>query len=223
MIWLLFGLFLLSLASQALPSVWNFFTIEVVNFSTAQIGRSLGAFGIGFAVSQAVLIGPLVKRFGEWTTVLAGLTAAAIAFTGTAFIHTQFGLYGFLMIGALSGLAAPGINSLLSRQVPDNQQGELQGAVNATNSLAAIIGPVAATQLFAYYTIAEKGQPGYFPGAPFIGAGILVICAAVVFVYTAWRYDLIHRPSVASHPHRPDMAPPGQHAIPPRDAPADRQ
>jgi DHA1 family tetracycline resistance protein-like MFS transporter len=220
-LWLLFGLFLLSLASQAFPSVWNFFTIEVVNFSTAQIGRSLGAFGIGFAISQAVLIGPLVKRFGEWTTVLAGLTAAAIAFTGTAFIHTQFGLYGFLMIGALSGLAAPGINSLLSRQVPDNQQGELQGAVNAANSLAAIIGPVAATQLFAYYTIAPKGQPGYFPGAPFIGAGILVICAAVVFVYTAWRYDLIHRPSVASHPHRPDMAPPGQQAIPPRNSRAD--
>lgn len=164
-LWLLFGLFLLSLASQAFPSVWNFFTIEVVNFSTAQIGRSLGAFGVGFAISQAFLIGPLVKRFGEWTTVLLGLAAAATAFTGTAFIHTQFGLYGFLMVGALSGLAAPGINSLLSRQVPDNQQGELQGAVNATNSLAAIIGPVAATQLFSYFTAADKGEPGYFPGA----------------------------------------------------------
>jgi DHA1 family tetracycline resistance protein-like MFS transporter len=216
-LWLLFGLFLLSLASQAFPSVWNFFTIEVVNFSSAQIGRSLGAFGIGFAISQAMLIGPLVKRFGEWTTVLAGLAAAAVAFTGTAFVHTQFGLYGFLMVGALSGLAAPGINSLLSRQVPDNQQGELQGAVNATNSLAAIIGPLVATQLFSYFTIADKGEPGYFPGAPFIGAGITVVLAAVVFIYTAWRYDLMHRPSVAAHPHRPDMAPPGLQATPPHD------
>jgi len=222
-LWLLFGLFLLSLASQAFPSVWNFFTIEVVNFSSAQIGRSLGAFGIGFAISQAFLIGPLVKRFGEWTTVLAGLAAAAIAFTGTAFIHTQFGLYGFLMVGALSGLAAPGINSLLSRQVPDNQQGELQGAVNATNSLAAIIGPLVATQLFSYFTIADKGQPGYFPGAPFIGAGITVVLAGIVFIYTAWRYDLMHRPSVATKPHRPDMAPPGQQATPPYDEPIDAE
>jgi len=216
-LWLLFGLFLLSLASQAFPSVWNFFTIEVVNFSTAQIGRSLGAFGIGFAISQAFLIAPLVKRFGEWTTVLAGMAAAAVAFIGTAFIHTQFGLYGFLMVGALSGLAAPGINSLLSRQVPDNQQGELQGAVNATNSLAAILGPLAATQLFSYFTIADKGEPGYFPGAPFIGAGITVVLSAVVFIYTAWRYDLMHRPSVAHHPHRPDMAPPGLQATPPHE------
>ena len=117
----------------------------------------------------------------------------------------------------LAGLAAPGINSLLSRQVPDNQQGELQGAVNATNSLAAIIGPVAATQLFSYFTAADKGQPGYFPGAPFVGAGVLIVLAAGVFIYTAWRYDLMHRPSVATKPHRPDMAPPGQQAIPPYD------
>lgn len=216
-IWLLFGLFLLSLASQAFPSVWNFFTIEVVNFSTAQIGRSLGAFGVGFAISQAFLIGPIVKRFGEWTTVLIGMTAAAIAFTGTAFVHTQFGLYGFLMVGALSGLAAPGINGLLSRQVPDDAQGELQGAVNAANSLASILGPLAATQLFSYFTSAPPNTPGYFPGAPFIGAAITIVFAAGVFVYTAWRYDLMHRQPVALHPKTIDMAPPGQQATPPHE------
>jgi len=219
-LWLLFGLFLLSLASQAFPSVWNFFTIEVVNFSTAQIGRSLGAFGIGFAISQAFLIGPLVKRFGEWPTVLLGLLSAAIAFTGTAFIHTQFGLYGFLMVGSLSGLAAPGINSLLSRQVPDNQQGELQGAVNATNSLASILGPLAATQLFSYFTMADKGESGYFPGAPFIGAAIMVLLSGVIFTYAAWRYDFRHRPSVAEHPQAPRMAPPGEQATPPNNSTA---
>jgi DHA1 family tetracycline resistance protein-like MFS transporter len=216
-LWLLFGLFLLSLASQAFPSVWNFFTIEVVNFSTAQIGRSLGAFGIGFAISQALLIGPIVKRFGEWTTVLLGMAAAAIAFTGTAFIHTSFGLYGFLMVGALSGLAAPAINGLLSRQVPDDAQGELQGAVNAANSLASILGPLAATQLFSLFTRAEKGAAGYFPGAPFIGAAITIVFAAGVFVYTARRYDLMHRAPIARHPQTLEMAPPGAQAAPPHE------
>ncbi len=216
-IWLLFSLFLLSLASQAFPSVWNFFTIEVIGFSSSQIGRALGAFGIGFAVSQAFLIAPLVKRVGEWTTVLIGLAAAVIAFTGTAFVHTQFGLYGFLMFGALTGLAAPAINGLLSRQVPDNGQGELQGAVNAANSLAAIIGPLAATQLFAYFTKADKTDPSYFPGAPFIGAAVLIVLSAIVFVYTAKRYDLMHRKPVAHHARTPDMAPPGQQATPPHE------
>jgi DHA1 family tetracycline resistance protein-like MFS transporter len=216
-LWLLLSLFLLSLAGQAFPSVWNFFTIEVVHFSTSQIGRALGAFGIGFAISQAFLIGPMVKRLGEWTTVLIGLSAAVIAFTGTAFVHTQFGLYGFLMVGALSGLAIPAINGLISRQVPDNGQGELQGAVNATNSLASIIGPLAATQIFAYFTQAPKGTPGYFPGAPFIAAALAICASAAVFFYTAHRYDLMHRSPVAKHPHTPDMAPPGLQATPPHE------
>lgn len=216
-LWLLLSLFLLSLAGQAFPSVWNFFTIEVVNFSSSQIGRALGAFGVGFAISQAFLIAPLVKRVGEWTTVLIGLTAAVIAFTGTAFVHTSFGLYGFLMVGAFSGLAAPAMNGLLSRQVPDDGQGELQGAVNAANSLAAIIGPLAATQIFSYFTHIDKTTPGYFPGAPFIAAAITVVLSGAVFIYTAKRYDLMHRKPVAHHARPPDMAPPGQQATPPHE------
>jgi len=216
-LWLLGSLFMLSLASQSFPSVWNFFTIEVVGFSSSQIGRALGAFGIGFAISQAFLIAPLVKRVGEWFTVLIGFSAAIIAFTGTAFVHTQVSLYVFLMIGALTGLAAPAINGMLSRQVPDDAQGELQGAVNATNSLASILGPLAATQLFSAFTQAPRDSEGYFPGAPFIGAALAIIVAAALFIYTARRFDLMHRKPVARHPKTPDMAPPGHQVTPPHE------
>jgi DHA1 family tetracycline resistance protein-like MFS transporter len=120
------------------------------------------------------------------------------------------------MVGALSGLSVPAINGLLSHQVPDNAQGELQGAVNAANSLATIIGPLAATQIFAYFTYAPD-SPGYYPGAPFFAAGVLIAAAAGLFVYTALRFDLMHRPSVAEHPKVPEMAPPGQINIPPPD------
>jgi DHA1 family tetracycline resistance protein-like MFS transporter len=216
-LWLLGVLGLFLLASQAFPSVWNFFTIEVLSFSSAQIGIALGTFGIGFALSQALLIAPVTKKIGEWSTVLLGMLAAAIAFTGTAFIHSEIPLYGFLILGSLAGLAGPAINSLMSRQVPDDAQGELQGAINAVNSLASILGPLAATQLFSYFTQAPKGTSGYFPGAPFLGAGILVLAAAGVFIYTVRRFDLMHRPSVSKKPHVHEMAQPGQQATPPHD------
>ena len=212
-IWLLAVLFLFSLAAQAYPTVYNYFTIEVFNFTSSQIGRSLGAFGIGFAICQAFVVGPLVKRVGETPVVIVGMLAAAVAFIGTAFIHTQLWLYIYLMIGAVSGLAAPAINGILSRQVPDNGQGELQGSVNAANSLATIIGPLAATQLFGYFTTSANA-PGYFPGAPFLGAGILIVVAAALFAYTAFRHDVTHKPSLAVDPHVPSMAPPGQIKIP---------
>lgn len=216
-LWMLLALGLFTLASQAFPTVWNFFTIELLSFSSGQIGLALGAFGVGFAISQAFLIGPVIRAVGEWATVLLGMLAAAIAMVGTAFIHTPLGLYGFLMVGSLAGLAGPAINSLMSRQVSDDAQGELQGAINATNSLTAIIGPLVATQLFNRFTQAPKGSLEYFPGAPFLAAGFAVVIAAAVFVYTARRFDLMHRPPVARRPHHHDVAPPGQQATPPHE------
>lgn len=212
-LWLMLSLFLFTMAAQAFPSVYNYFTIEVFHFSSSQIGRTLGLFGIVFALFQAFGTGPLVKRFTETPVVLLGMLAAAIAFGGIAFIHNQNWLYLYIVVGAISGLAAPAINGVLSRQVPDNSQGELQGAVNAANSLATIIGPLAATQIFAYFTYAE-GSPGYFPGAPFVGASALVVIALVLFGFIAFRFDLGHKPSVAASPKVPEMSPPGQMHVP---------
>lgn len=218
-IWLLGALFLLSMASQTYPAIWNFFTIERFNWSSSQIGRSLAVFGILFAVVQGFLIGPVIKYFGEGYTVLLGMAAAAVAFFGTSFIGTPVGLYGFLVVGAFSGLAAPAINGLLSGQVEDNSQGELQGAVNATNALTAIIAPLAATQLFAFFTTSPDA-PGYFPGVSFFAAGILTIISALIFVYTARRFGLFKTPDLPKDRHAPDIAKPGEIIPAPHDDPS---
>jgi DHA1 family tetracycline resistance protein-like MFS transporter len=212
-LWLMLALFMFTMAAQAFPSVYNYFTIEVFHFSSSQIGRTLGLFGIVFALFQAFGVGPLVKRFTETPVVIVGMLAATVAFTGIAFIHNSNFVYLYIVIGAISGLAAPAINGVLSRQVADNAQGELQGAVNAANSLATIVGPLAATQIFAYFTYAED-SPGYFPGAPFVFAAVLTVGAVVLFGFIALRFDLGHKPSVAVHPRAPEMSPPGQIHIP---------
>lgn len=220
-LWLLATLGLFTLAGQSFPTVWNFFTIELLNFSSSQIGYALGAFGLGFAASQAFLVGPMTKRLGEWSAVIIGMGTAAIAMIGTAFIHTPFGLYGFLILGSFAGLAGPAINALMSRQVSDDSQGELQGAINATNSLTAIIGPLLWTQLFNYTTQAPEGSAGYFPGAPFLGAGTLVVLAACLFAFAAWRFDLMRRPPVAKHVHPHELGQPGQQVTPPHEGDQD--
>ncbi|MCS6762464.1 MAG: TCR/Tet family MFS transporter [Candidatus Devosia symbiotica] len=212
-IWLLAVLFTFSLAAQALPTVFSYFTIEVFRFTSSNIGRALGAFGIGFAISQAILVGPMTKRLGEPLVAMLGLLAAIIAFASVAFTNSVLYLYVFIMIGAVSGLAPPAINGILSRQVPNNAQGELQGAVNAANSLATIIGPLATTQIFSYFT-SNLAPPDYFPGAPFLAAAICVTAALMIFTIAAWRFELGRRPSIANRPHMPDMAPPRQIRVP---------
>jgi DHA1 family tetracycline resistance protein-like MFS transporter len=213
-LWLLAVLFFFQLAAQALPTVFSYFTVEMFNFSSSLIGRTLGAFGLGFAISQAVVAGPLSKGIGEPAVAMIGLFAAVVAFAAVGLSTDTYMLYLSIMIGAVSGLAPPAINGVLSRQVPDNSQGELQGAVNAASSLATIIGPLAATQIFSYYTT-TPGSPGYFPGAPFIAASVSVAVALLIFALAAWRFELRTRPSIADHPHTPEMAPPGQVRVAP--------
>lgn len=213
-LWLLGVLFFFQLSAQALPTVFSYFTVEVFNFTSSTIGRTLGAFGLGFAISQALLAGPLSRGLGEPAVAMIGLLAAICAFAGVAFSDDVFYLYLFIMVGTVSGLAPPAINGVLSRQVPDNSQGELQGAVNAASSLATMLGPLAATQIFSYYT-ASPGTRDYFPGAPFIAASASVCAALLLFAFTAWRFELGRRPSIADHPQAPEVPPPGQVRIAP--------
>jgi DHA1 family tetracycline resistance protein-like MFS transporter len=220
-LWLLAVLFFLQLATQALPTIFSYFTVEVFHFTSSTIGRTLGAFGIGFAFSQAVLAGPLSKGIGEPAVGIVGLLFAATAFAGIAFSAEVYHLYLFIAVGTVSGLAPPAINGVLSRQVPDNSQGELQGAVNAASSLATIIGPLAATQIFSYYSAVETTH--YFPGAPFVACAAAVVISLVIFGIAAWRFELTHRPSVADHPHVPDLPPPGQLRVAPIEDEDDHQ
>ena len=213
-LWLLAVLFFFQLSAQALPTVFSYFTVEVFSFSSSAIGRTLGAFGLGFAISQAVIAGPLSRGIGEPAVAMIGLLAAVAAFAALGFATELYMLYLAIMVGAVSGLAPPAINGVLSRQVPDNSQGELQGAVNAASSLATIIGPLAATQIFSYYTT-TPGSADYVPGAPFVAASASVLAALVLFAFAAWRFELGRRPSIADHPHVPETPPPGQVRIAP--------
>lgn len=206
---LLGALFLFALAGQTYPNVWNFYTIRQFDWSPSQVGRSLGVFGILFALSQAVLVGPAIKYMGVTPTILIGLTLAVVAFVGVSFIHTELGLWFFLVVGSFSAVAAPSLTALLSNNVRANQQGELQGAVNATNSLTAIIAPVAATQLFSFFT--SDAAPVYFPGAPFFTAGMMVAGSAVLFIFAALRFNIWQMPEEkAEKPLVPPPLPSGQ-------------
>jgi DHA1 family tetracycline resistance protein-like MFS transporter len=76
------------------------------------------------------------------------------------------------------GIAGPALRAIIANQVPDNQQGELSGAIASMVSLTAIISPVIMTQTFEYF--ANKASPVYFPGAPFILPALMIGIAIIV-------------------------------------------
>jgi DHA1 family tetracycline resistance protein-like MFS transporter len=87
-------------------------------------------------------------------------------------------VYAAMTAGALQGLAYPSMNAIMSKQVPPDSQGELQGGVASMMSLTTIIGPLLMTQTLGRFSAADA--PIYFPGAVFLLAGALALAALAI-------------------------------------------
>jgi DHA1 family tetracycline resistance protein-like MFS transporter len=166
------------IAHDANPSTWTYYAMEKFHWSEFEVGLSMAFVGLTFAIVQAGLIGAIVARLGERRTVHIGLTLYVLGFMGLAFATRGWMVYACIIPFAFGTIANPSIKSIMSRAVPANMQGALQGALSSMMSLTAIVAPVMMTQLFSYFTGAAA--PVYFPGVPFFTAGILTAVALVV-------------------------------------------
>jgi len=166
------------LANNVYPSTWSFFTTAKFQWSTGMIGASLAATGISMALAQAFLTGRLSKRLGEARAAMLGLSVAGAVAIAYAFAPHGWMVFPLTMIGALQAIAYPALNALMSKSVPADAQGELQGGVASLSSIANVAGPLLMSQTLAYYT--SSAAPIYFPGAAFLLAA--VINAVAVFL-----------------------------------------
>lgn len=177
---LLVMLFLAGIAFFVYPAVWAFFGQERFGWGPGLIGLSLGAYGIGTIFAQGVLIRPILKRFGEYRTVLIGLTIDIIAFASFAFVSNGYMAIALAVFASMGSIMGPALQAILSRAADDNQQGELQGTMAAINALATIVAPLIMTSIFAYFTAADAWL--YLPGAPFLLSALLALGGVALFI-----------------------------------------
>lgn len=182
---LLVVLFLYQIGHDTLPSTWSWVTMLKFGWDPSAIGWSLVALGVGTAVVQGGLVGPLTRRYGEHRVATIGLTGATIGYLGYAFAPTPALMFLSIIPGSLLGLTMPSVRAILSRAVPANAQGELQGAISGVVSMTAVIVPFSMTQLLHAATAPGRGI--HFPGAPFIAGAIALAIAVLLFRGVARR------------------------------------
>lgn len=156
----------LGMAGQVIFSTWVLYTEGVLGWTPLQNGLALAVFGLMTAIVQGGLIGVSVRWLGERRAILLGLTMALIEMIVLAFAKTSLLLYISLVAGALGGLAGPTLQGLISRQVSESEQGKVQGALTAVNSLVGVVGPLLATWVYAYFNGGGAGIK--LPGAAFL-------------------------------------------------------
>jgi DHA1 family tetracycline resistance protein-like MFS transporter len=112
-------------------------------FDAAHTGYLLSAFGFLGVLVQGVLVGPIVKGMGERATLVVGLVSAAIGWGGSALTHSVPVFVAMLVPGAIGiGLCNATLSSLISKSASPREQGRVQGAAGALESLGRTIGPV---------------------------------------------------------------------------------
>lgn len=162
------------IAQQALQSVWVLYTAYRYGWDTLHTGLSLTAVGVLVAIVQGGLVGKIAKKLGEQRTLLMGLTLATVSQLLYGLSTQGWMIYVVLLIAAVGGVAGPVAQSLITRQVAQNEQGSVQGALSSLNSLTAIVAPVLSTWLFGHFT--RPGAAFAIPGISFyMGASVLAL------------------------------------------------
>ncbi|HKW63033.1 MAG TPA: TCR/Tet family MFS transporter [Candidatus Acidoferrum sp.] len=190
------------LAQNSLPSMWALYTEERYGWNRRDVGFSLAVVGVCASIISGMLVGPFVKRFGERRSVLFGLVCGTLGFAGFALAVSGWMLYAAIPFIALWGIAAPAIQSLMSRRVDPSSQGKLQGAINSLRAMTGMAGPVLFTQVFAL-AISARARI-HLPGAPYHLAAILLLSSLLLAAYvTRPRGESIgaeQRPAVSLDP-----------------------
>ena len=167
--------FIANLAGQVLPTVWPYFGIERYDWSPKDIGISLMVVGLLVAIVQGFLIGKATKRFGQRKVVTFGFLFWTIGMFLFSLATEPWMLYVFLIPYALGGVAGPTVQGMISNQVSEKEQGNLQGAITGLVSLTAILGQLLFAPVF-YFFIRPEGEI-YFPGSSFALASLLLFIA----------------------------------------------
>lgn len=174
-----FGLYFF--ASAIYPAIWPFWGAAKFGWDTATVGLSLAAFGIITAVFQGFVTGPAVARYGEVRVALAGLVSAVIAALGYGVAGGLSVVVFFMVVHGPEGFVHPMLTAIMSKAVPDDAQGELQGGISSVMNLAMLVGTIFFSQVFAHFMDAGRVNPS--PDvAYFVAAGLLALVLALFVV-----------------------------------------
>jgi DHA1 family tetracycline resistance protein-like MFS transporter len=195
------------MAQWILQGTWALDTQARFGWSMGKVGMSLMISGIGMAVVQGGLVRVVVPRLGERRALVLGLVIGVIGQASLGLAAQGWIMMAILVPMSLAGLAGPSVQAIVSREVSAKEQGELQGAINSLNGLAAIFGPLLGTNLLAKFGAPDSSPR--IPGSSFFAASafnVLGLCIAA-YMFTRSKADSARVPVPAASGS--DVAPGG--------------
>lgn len=165
-------MFLFTLGFSVMPVIGALIFADRFGLTAVQIGYVFTLIGVATAAVQAA-IGPLAKVFGERNVLLIGLVFVGGGIASLPFVPINLflwiGLPALVFYAFGHAFVYPTLTALVAAETSEARQGAVLGQLQASGSLALVIGPLGAGYLYdASLT------------TPFVITGI-VLALAVVF------------------------------------------
>jgi DHA1 family tetracycline resistance protein-like MFS transporter len=155
--------FVFIVAFSIMTTSFALFTMFRFGYDASHNGYLFMYVGILGALVQGVLIGRLVKRFGEVKLVIVGALLFAASLFLFPFVGPATGLATLLLLGGTfslgNSLATPSLTTLASKSAGRGEQGGVLGVTQSVASLARVIGPLISAFLI-FSAVATRGADG---------------------------------------------------------------
>jgi len=142
------------------------------DFDASRTGYFLAGFGVLGAIIQGGFIRPIVKRTGDKPMFVAGVLFSIVGLAAAATAHSV-ALFAIALVPLAFGMGFghPTVSSLVSRAGRGDEQGRVQGAASAVESLGRTFGPVWGNASLQRYGEATP----FLSGAAFLVLALLVV------------------------------------------------
>ncbi|MCH7314506.1 TCR/Tet family MFS transporter [Acinetobacter sp. ANC 3882] len=149
--------FIFSATGEAYAVCWALWGHATFQWNSFWVGLSLAAFGLCQMLVQAFIPQHASKRFGDRNTVFIGIACSCIALTMMAFAQHGWIIFAMMPIFALGSIGTPSLQALASQKVSPEQQGQFQGIIASTISLASMFAPLLFSSLYFQFQSAWPG------------------------------------------------------------------
>lgn len=145
---LLVLVFVLSFALANFQSIFGFYALKQYGYSVVKVSNILVIVGVVGTLVQGILVGKMIKKFGEKNVILGSLLFSAIGFYLMTLPTKYWGVLVTVNIFFIANsLLRPAVNTLISK-LAGKKQGMIMGLNNSFMSLGNVAGPLCAGYLF---------------------------------------------------------------------------
>jgi DHA1 family tetracycline resistance protein-like MFS transporter len=186
----LITVFALSILAQwVLQTTWVLYTTFRFHWDTRDNGMALFVVGVTSAIVQGVLLGRLLKRFGEARLALLGMASATFIYVCYGLVTQGWMLYCLIFANFLSFAATPALQAIISKASDPRQQGLTQGSLNSIQSVTTVVAPLIGTPLLAM--VARLPAHDWRIGITFFVSAALELLALVLAIVHFRKLDRV--------------------------------